>query len=111
MTSLYAWAVKHGPINHVYLTSDTGKTWGCFGRATGGVMIAELADADIDAAEKAAGPDGTAGIVYTINGIYHQIANGILRGANPKRPVTVRGVDGYRVSALLYGDYGRNLPD
>lgn len=111
MTSLYALAVKIGPLDHVYLASDTGKTWGCFGRTSGGLKIAELVDADIDAAEKAAGPDGSAGIVYMLNGIDHQVANRILRAANPKASVTVSRATGYRVSASLYGPYGRNLPD
>lgn len=107
MPKLFAWATNAVGFDHVYLTSDAGHTWPCFGRSSGGVAIAELPDANIDAAVEAAGPRGDAGIMFAMTGLHYQAANRILRAANPHAGVTVSAAKGYRVSAVLFGPYGR----
>ena len=90
------------------MTADDGHTWGCFGRTSGGRQIAEIVDADIEAARIAGEPDGTAGIRYGRTGIAHQAANRILLagGVSTGQNVTVSGVGGYWLTVSMFGVYG-----
>lgn len=55
------------------------------------------------------------GTIYTygVDGVCHQLANQVLfaTGATGNRPITVRGVRGYRISTFLYGTYGTEGSD
>lgn len=50
------------------------------------------------------------GTIYTygVDGVCHQLANQVLfaTGSTGNKPITVRGVRGYRISTFLYGTYG-----
>ncbi|WP_375790757.1 restriction endonuclease [Bradyrhizobium sp. vgs-9] len=112
MTSLFALAKPVFPgMDHVYVTSDSGEMWSCFGSGTGGTMIAQVADANIDAVRAAAGRDGAAGIVYGISGLQYQVANRLLRAGHSGQGdiQKVSNARGYRAAALAFGEYGRTL--
>jgi hypothetical protein len=121
MGILRAWTVaprlSKPKIDHTYVTahddiSDRAPPiliWDCFGRHSGGRLIAEVLDADIDAAQRVAGPDGTAGVRYGITGVAHQAANRILFAGTrtARQAAIVNHAAGYSLSATLFGAYGR----
>lgn len=98
--------------DHVYVESDDGHSWGCFGGDSGGVSICSEAG-DSAFAECLSHPQlqtifgfiRYAGITYLADGVCHQAANRILYPANG---ITVASTRGYGISLGLYGTYGRN---
>jgi hypothetical protein len=109
MTDLIGWAhpvLPEGPLSvldHTYVTSTDGMSWGCWADAEGGREICRgLGDQRI--ADCLSQPWGTASIVYAATGVCHQTANRILR---PSRQ-TVCQAQGYAASWALYGPYGHS---
>ncbi len=120
MATLRAWGVQvPGVISaeHTYVSAHDDpaegsppiETWSCFGRHTGGRLLAEVVEADIEAARRAAEPNGTAGIRYAVTGVNHQAANRILfaGGRASGHVCLVHNAVGYRTSAFIWGSYGR----
>jgi hypothetical protein len=92
-------------VDHTYVLSSEGHAWGCFGRWHGGRKICQ-GPGDADTAECLSQPESKAGVEYGVTGVCHQAANRILLSAG----ITVSRARGYRISAFLYGTYGRD-PD
>lgn len=97
-------------VEHTYLVTDDGSmSWGCHGRSTGGVPVAVLRDADIEAALRFCPPYRHV-IRYGTEGVSHQEANQILAAATRPGgnglivPARLRGV---RASYFLWGVFGR----
>jgi len=88
-------------LDHTYVTSSLGHTWGCRGRSTGGRQIC-TGSGNIDQANCLAQPNGRAGVDYGFTGVCHQMANRILFPAQ----VVVSSANGYRASEIAYGAYG-----
>jgi len=90
--------------DHTYVRCGTlGKAWGCWGRKSGGRVIAS-GSGSTKRSDRIARPDERANIkCYLVNGVCHQSANRILL---PARRL-VRGARGYGISHALYGTYGR----
>ena len=97
--------------DHTYVEfeKDDGSqgAWPCHGRDSGGRLLAGAAGrASFAAAKCLAGPAGNALINYTVDGVCHQSANRILYAAGIH--TTVSSCNGYRLSELMYGTYGRS---
>ena len=109
MTDLMGWAhpvLPEGPLSvldHTYVTSTDGMSWGCWADADGGREICR-GPGDQRIADCLSQPWGTASIVYALTGVCHQTANRILR---PSRQ-TVCQAQGYAASWALYGPYGHS---
>jgi hypothetical protein len=101
----------HPRWDHVYVTSDTGHCWGCFGRDSGGIEICS-GPGDLAFAYCLSYPRGKrlglpryAGITYAIEGVCHQAANRILYPVGNGSLLVARA-RGYGLSHALYGPYG-----
>lgn len=88
-------------VDHTYVTSSCGLSWGCFGRCNGGKPVVSGQGSSI-VAHCLSHPNETAGINYLYNGVCHQASNRILYAAG----ITVKGSHGYGASVMLYGIYG-----
>jgi len=98
----YALPAQYAPIvDHTYVTSDDGHTWGCHGRSAGGHLICS-GRGNVPQADCLAQQNGEAGIVYKRTGVCHQIANRILFPAG----ATVSSARGARASFFRWGVYG-----
>ncbi|MGV7208897.1 hypothetical protein ACLB1G_13690 [Oxalobacteraceae bacterium A2-2] len=97
----YAIAIPGLPADHTYALSDAGDRWPCGGRCAGGALICQ-APGNLRLARCLAGADNQAGIVYSVTGVCHQIANRILYACGQ----TVCGARGYGWSVFVYGPYG-----
>ncbi len=113
----YSLPAQAAPVwDHVYVDSDDGRLWCCFGRDTGGSQICS-GSGDSSVAECLSHPiyhaspttptipgvSQYAGIVYATTGVCHQAANRILHPAG----ILVEAARGYGISHFLYGAYGR----
>lgn len=69
-------------------------------------MIAQVADANIDAVRAAARHDGKAGIVYGLSGLQYQVANRLLKAGHSGEGdiQKVCRARGYRFAALAFGE-------
>jgi len=99
-----------GRLDHAYVVCDDGKSWGCFGRDSGGSPIKSgsgsraCADCLSQPIEPGKRPFPLyAGLKYGYTGVCHQAANRLLKHAG----TDVAGVRGYAASVALYGKYGR----
>lgn len=95
------------PLDHTYVhvtskADEYYKIYPCWGRGEGGKVICSKKGNAI-AAERIAGNNGNAGIVYLITGVCHQTANRILFPTKE----TVKDANGYTVSTIIYGVYGK----
>jgi len=98
--------------DHTYVVAN-GNVWPCLGGDSGGRKL-ESGTGTIAAATCMGDPKRTtfmgipssAGIVYAVNGVCHQIANRVLYTTN----ATVTGADGYIYTQILYGTYGTFVP-
>jgi hypothetical protein len=88
-------------VDHTYVISSCGLSWGCFGRRSGGSSVVSGSGSSI-IAHCLSHPNETAGIKYLITGVCHQASNRILYPAG----ITVDGSHGYGASVMLYGIYG-----
>lgn len=98
--------------DHVYVTSDAGHKWGCFGRDNGGTTLCSgngnAAFADCLSNPQGQSPLGMpiyAGITYGVDGVCHQAANRILYPVG-NGGLIVAQAKGYGLSAFFYGTYG-----
>jgi hypothetical protein len=70
--------------DHVYVSSDTGQVWECFGRAQGGTELAHgngesrIAECLSNPKNSQAVPPIYAGLTYARHGVCHQAANRVL---------------------------------
>ncbi len=102
MLAGYAIAVQGAPMwDHTYVASDDGKSWGCWGRDSGGAQICD-GNGDSALAACLSRPKSHAGIDYAITGVCHQTANRILYPAR----ILVDAARGYGASAFTWGTYG-----
>lgn len=99
--------------DHVYVISDAGHKWGCFGRDNGGTALCwgsgDAAFANCLSTPQGQSPVGVpiyAGITYAVDGVCHQAANRILYPVG-SGGLIVAQAKGYGLSAFLYGTYGR----
>ncbi len=90
--------------DHTYAESSDGHVWPCWGRSSGGTLIAS-GHGSSSVADCMSQSTSRAGIVYAVTGVCHQTANRILDPAS----VTVSTANGYQVSRTLYQTYGLNL--
>jgi hypothetical protein len=98
--------------DHVYVASDGGHLWGCFGGDSGGIEICSGAG-DIAFAYCLSYPRGKspfglpryAGITYGKDGVCHQAANRILYPVG-NGGLIVTQARGYGLSHTLFGPYG-----
>ena len=106
MARFYGHAVSMvgGFTDHIYVTSSEGRVWPCAGRSEGGRMI-RSGSGSAWLASCLAGAHSTAGIILTVNGWCHQMANRILRPAG----IDVSEARGYRFTKLFYGKYGKDV--
>jgi hypothetical protein len=94
--------------DHTYATSDDGHIWPCFGRSSGGSVVARgsgdsaLADCLSRPIDMNKVPPVFAGLKYGLTGVCHQAVNRILYPAG----ITVAQARGYRFSFALYHQYG-----
>lgn len=100
---LFGWAVRGRPeeADHTYLSCDNGRSWDCFSRGKGGVMIFE-AQAGAKHAQHMSALGHDAGIEYAITGIGHQAANRMLWPAG----CLLSEAKGFWACAMLFGAYG-----
>ena len=94
--------------DHTYVKSSDGYSWGCFGRDTAGMLLAD-AVSDSAVADCLAKPIQLptiyAGIRYGLTGVCHQAANRILYVSG----ITVAKARGYGFSVATWGTYGRGI--
>ena len=100
--------------DHVYVTSDTGLSWRCHGRNSGGAQVEQVTATSVASCICLALPDqgmqpgapsignADAGIRFGFTGVCHQIAGRLMVRFNP----SFRRVRGYGVSFPAYGAYG-----
>ncbi len=88
-------------VDHTYVISSCGLSWGCFGRQSGGNPVVSGQGSSI-VAHCLSHPNETAGIKYARTGVCHQASNRILYPAG----ITVKGSHGYGASVMCYGVYG-----
>lgn len=88
-------------LDHTYVTSDGGHSWGCYGRSSGGRAICS-GHGNLAEAECLSQPNGQAGIRYFRTGVCHQSANRILYAAK----TIVAAARGARSSFFRWGVYG-----
>ena len=98
----------HTFVHTVNESTGEIQKFACNGRSDGGNLICS-AYGDVGLSEIIAAGEvvdnvnqGTAGIVYLLTGVCHQIANRILAPSK----MLVQDVGGYSISQALYGDYG-----
>lgn len=91
-------------VDHTYVTSSCGRTWGCWGRKAGGSLIVSGGGSSYVAGCLSLEHE-RAGIAYGLTGVCHQAANRILFPA----AVLVDGARGYAASVMAYGHYGIGL--
>ncbi|GAA0126311.1 hypothetical protein UT300019_22140 [Clostridium sp. CTA-19] len=107
MNFLFAYALTMGGtgLEHTYVSSSDGKVWRCFGRNSGGRMIANHigSSKQADIMSKPSETNET-GIRYGIDGVCHQAANRILYFTSE----VVDKAGGYSASRAMYGIYGTN---
>jgi hypothetical protein len=103
MARLYGHAVAMvgGFTDHTYVTSSERHVWPCAGRSEGGRMIC-TGSGSAWLASCLAGAHSTAGIVLSVTGWCHQMANRILRPAG----VDVSAARGYGLTYHFWGTYG-----
>jgi hypothetical protein len=101
--------------DHTYVESDDGQKWGCFGRDSGGRLLAsakgDSAFANCLSFQRrlasglvvAPGYSIYADIIYGVTGVCHQAANRIL---HPAAGIDVASANGYRQSLFLYTRFG-----
>jgi hypothetical protein len=91
--------------DHTYVECGAGaRGWGCWGGKTGGRTLGYGDNASTLRADAIAEPNERAGITcYGINGVCHQAANRILIPVDGE----VHGANGYSLSAMIFGIYGR----
>lgn len=99
----YALPAIKPPFDHTYVVSSDGHVWPCCGRAVGGRIIC-AGRGELAIACCLAQSDLLAGVIYGVTGMCHQIANRILYPA----ATTVANARGYRVSVVVFGEYGKN---
>ncbi len=106
--------------DHTYVMTPS-KTWRCLGSQSGGRKL-ECGNGTIAAATCMGNPEESnwelpenpftkkfpysAGIVYGVNGVCHQIANRVLYHTG----ATVKGAGSYDITSTLYGVYGTFVP-
>jgi hypothetical protein len=107
----YVPTALRGQLDHVYVESDDGYNWGCFGRDRGSTSRLNSADGNSALADCLSKPIDPAyrpapiyaGLRYAFDGVCHQAANRILKYTG----ITVAKARGYGASIALYGEYGR----
>ena len=87
-----------GFTDHAYVTSSEQHVWACAGRSGGGRMIC-TGSGSAWLASCLAGAHSIAGIVLSVTGWCHQMANRILRPAG----VDVSAAKGYGVTYHVWG--------
>lgn len=94
--------------SHVFVSSSSGKTWGCLGRSLknfpNGAPSAFEALAEDEWVGAIAGSNGAAGIILRENGVCHQSANRMLIPTGR----TVDMADGNELAIMMFGLYGPN---
>ncbi len=105
-------AYKEHPIlgklsqSHVFVSSSSGKTWGCLGRSLkkfpNGAPVAFEVLAEDNWVEAIAGSSGSGGIILRENGVCHQSANRMLIPAG----LTCDMADGNEIAVMMFGLYG-----
>lgn len=112
------------PLDHVFVSTEKGDTWGCFGRALQGEPTAKViceGFANIEWVKEIAGPDCgkgkcgpivceskcCAGVQHELNGVCHSCANRLLLPAG----VDVQDAPGNEIVVPIYGKYGLGLAD
>ena len=100
MARLYGHAVAMvgGFTDHPYVTSSEQHVWPCAGRSEGGRMIC-TGSGSAWLASCLAGAHSTAGIILSVTGWCHQMANRIMRPAG----VDVSAARGYGVTLPFLG--------
>jgi hypothetical protein len=113
LLSAHAMPAQINPLwDHVYVASDIGHEWGCFGRNSGGTMICS-GDGDAYFANCLSYPRASnslgvylyAAITWGVDGVCHQAANRILYPIG-NGGLIVAVARGYWLSSTLYDDYG-----
>jgi len=99
----HAVAMVGGLTDHTYVTSSERHVWSCAGRSEGGRVIC-TGSGSAWLASCLAGAHSTAGIVLSVTGWCHQMANRILRPAG----VDVSAARGYGLTYHFWGRYGRD---
>lgn len=93
--------------SHVFISSSSGRTWGCMGRSLRncpGAPIAFEAQAEDEWVSAIAGAKGSANIRNRENGVCHQSANRILLPTGR----TCDMADGNEIAIMMFGLYGPN---
>ncbi len=101
----YALSIPLLPADHTYVLSDVGDIWPCpaWARWVGGTLLCS-GTANLGEARCLSQPKSTAGLIYGITGVCHQMANRILLTAGG---AVVSQARGYRGSFFAWGDYGK----
>jgi len=97
------------PLDHVFVSTEKGDSWGCFGRG-----LAEEPNARIicqgygivEWAMEIAGADRNAGVQHCVTGVCHCCANRILIPAG----IDVHDAPGNEIVVPIFGKYGLGLP-
>lgn len=97
----HAIQIRQSDADHTYVSDDSGQSWPCWGRSSGGRQISTGPGSSAQA-NCLSQTDSHAGILYGLTGVCHQTANRILYPAR----VIVSEAGGYWVSTLLYGTFG-----
>ncbi len=123
---LYAWArpsrVTFGIGDHTFLTTFRAPfalerpptdSWFCAGGVYSSddpsvrLLFDTAADAVLARRICASNdPEATAGILYGVTGVCHQIANRVLYASVQRPPPLVSAADQYPISRFFYRDYG-----
>lgn len=97
------------PLDHVFVSTEQGYSWGCFGRGLAEEPNAKIVCqgyAIVEWTREIAGPDGSAGVQHQVTGVCHCCANRILIPAG----VDVHDAPGNEIVVPIFGKYGLGLP-
>jgi len=98
------------PLDHVFVSTEAGYCWGCFGRGLSDEPNARVicqGPAIMEWAMEIAGPDGSAGVQHCVTGVCHCCANRILIPAG----IDVHEAPGNEIVVPMFGKYGLGLSD
>jgi len=97
------------PLDHVFVSTEQGHSWGCFGRGLAedpNARVVCQGYAIVEWATEIAGTDGSAGVQHCVTGVCHCCANRILIPAG----VDVHDASGNEIVVPIFGKYGLGLP-